>query len=175
MSAILNPGTPSSAIIVHIGPAAQTKPASLPRVPTTQRRFFHEREEEPAPRGESRTERPAAGTGRWWCASSDPDRTLPLPLVRKESNPLPLSRLRLQTLKPNPPHYAHSANFSADILQKSKTKRKKDLHFCKSLRGAYRIRTGDLYNANRPGRIYQFRFHRTQNFSYIICAQKQKT
>ena len=43
------------------------------------------------------------------------------------------------------------------------------------VRGAYRIRTGDLYNANRPGRIYQFRFHRTQNFSYIICAQKQET
>ena len=154
MSAILNPGTPSSAIIVHIGPAAQTKPASLPRVPTTQRRFFHEREEEPAPRGESRTERPAAGTGRWWCASSDPDRALPLSLVRKESNPLPLSRLRLQTLKQNPPHYAHSANFSAEILQKSKTKRKKDLHFCKPLRGAYRIRTGALYNANGCSHIF---------------------
>ena len=33
-------------------------------------------------------------------------------------------------------------------LAKISVKTKKDLHFCKSHGGAYRIRTGDLYNAN---------------------------
>jgi hypothetical protein len=41
--------------------------------------------------------------------------------------------------------YTHAV-FTPEILQNAPGSTKKDLHFCKSSSGAYRIRTGDLYN-----------------------------
>jgi hypothetical protein len=66
--------------------------------------------------------------------------------------------------------YTHAV-FTPEILQNAPGNTKKDLHFCKSSSGAYRIRTGDLYNTTaleaplgHPGPEGRF-------FPSIICAK----